>query len=143
MQTWERVTIERSFDTWYKYSRSRFKRRKLLRRYLRNWKRCFQLRQRELQTIKELKRFLQLRRITHSIKVWTEGLTRSRQLYAYQLHCLQSYIQKSKALLLPFQDESDGLTLRRFWNDVSSLNHRYCFENIQDSFQLVMNIVEK
>ena len=137
MQTWERVTIERSFYTWYKYSRSRLKRRKLSRRYLRNWNRDFHLRQRELQTMNEVRNFLQLRRITRSIKVWTEGLTRSRQIHAYQLHCLQSYIQKSKALLLPFQDKSDGLTLRRFWNSVSSLNLVVCFENTRIHFNFL------
>lgn len=142
MQTWERVTIERSFDTWYKYSRSRFKRIKLLRRYLRNWNKDFHLRQKELQRTKDTKRFLQLCRITRSMKVWTEGLTRSRQLYAYQLHSLQNYIQNSTSLLLPFQDESEGLTLRQCWNGVSSLKPSLQFESFHtrwDSFQFNIN----
>jgi len=107
-------------NEWYRFSRTRGKRMKLLSRSIYIWKDAINRNRSEKRLLIEARRAIQHVRARQCVKLWIEAMQSSFILHAYQLHRINRYVRYSPHLCLPvsFTHQSSRLLLIYSWKSV-------------------------
>ena len=112
--------ISAHFLQWYRFSRSRGKRRKNSLRILEGWKNAIDTNRHDILLLGRAHRALYHTRARRCLHAWTTAMQTSILLHCYQTSQILRYVKNSPLLLLPptFVHQNPRLLLIQYWKKV-------------------------